>query len=215
MVDVGKGKGMPTKGFFISLEGIDGSGKTTLQENLLFQLSRKYKVISIREPGGTVISEKIRDMLLDVRNHGIMGRTEALLYAAARSQVVEEIIRPALAEGKVIVADRYMDSTIAYQGYGRGLELGFLADLNRICTGGLYPDLTLLLDIEPELAYKRCQQQIPDRLEQEGTDFQARVRAGYIELWKKEPGRIKCLQATQPPHELAEQAMEMITKRIF
>ncbi|MCX5780307.1 MAG: dTMP kinase, partial [Firmicutes bacterium] len=133
---------MQTRGVFISLEGIDGCGKTTLKEMLLARLGEKYPVIGIREPGGTVISEKIRDMLLDVRNDGIIGKTEALLYAAARSQLVEEVIRPALTQGKIIIADRYLDSTIAYQGYGRGLELAFLEDLNRICTGGLKPDLT-------------------------------------------------------------------------
>ncbi|NLB18739.1 MAG: dTMP kinase, partial [Syntrophomonadaceae bacterium] len=167
---------MQARGIFISLEGIDGSGKRTLQEYLLAQLSLKHNVIGIREPGGTVISEKIRDMLLDVRNNGIMGRTEALLYAAARSQLVEEIIRPALERGEIIIADRYMDSTVAYQGYGRGLDLEFLTDLNRICTGGVYPDLTLLLDIEPEQAPQRRGQEVADRLEQEGAKFQARVQ---------------------------------------
>ncbi|MDD4171587.1 MAG: dTMP kinase [Syntrophomonas sp.] len=201
---------MQTRGFFISLEGIDGCGKTTLKENLLAQLGRSHSVIGIREPGGTVISEKIRDMLLDVRNNGIIGRTEALLYAAARSQVVEEIIRPALAQGQIIIADRYMDSTIAYQGYGRGLDLECLADLNRICTGGLKPDLTLLLDIEPREAQKRRKKEIPDRVEQEGLEFQARVQAGYIELWKKEPLRIKRLDASHTPQELAAEALQLI-----
>jgi dTMP kinase len=203
---------MQTRGFFISLEGIDGCGKTTLKENLLAQLGRSHTVIGIREPGGTVISEKIRDMLLDVRNNGIIGRTEALLYAAARSQVVEEIIRPALAQDQIIIADRYMDSTIAYQGYGRGLDLAFLADLNRICTGGLKPDLTLLLDIKPLEAQKRRNKEIPDRVEQEGLEFQARVQAGYLELWKKEPLRIKRLDASHDPQELAVEAMQLIAE---
>jgi dTMP kinase len=201
---------MQTRGIFISLEGIDGCGKTTLKENLLARLGENYPVIGIREPGGTVISEKIRDMLLDVRNDGIIGKTEALLYAAARSQLVEEVIRPALTQGKIIIADRYLDSTIAYQGYGRGLDLVFLQDLNRICTGGLNPDLTLLLDIDPREGQKRRQKGIPDRLEKEGLEFQTRIRDGYLELWGKEPDRIKRLDARLNPSELAAEAMGLI-----
>lgn len=204
---------MQTRGLFISLEGIDGCGKTTLKENLLGRLGQKYPVIGIREPGGTVISEKIRDMLLDVRNDGIIGKTEALLYAAARSQLVEEVIRPALTEGKIIIADRYMDSTIAYQGYGRGLDLTFLEDLNRICTGGLKPDLTLLLDIDPREGQKRRQKEIPDRLEQEGLEFQTRIRDGYLELWNREPERIKRLDARHNPQELLAEAVGLIEAR--
>lgn len=201
---------MQTRGAFISLEGIDGSGKTTLKENLLALMARNYQVIGIREPGGTVISEKIRDMLLDVRNDGIIGKTEALLYATARSQLVEEIIRPALIQGKIIIADRYMDSTIAYQGYGRGLDIKFLEDLNQLCTGGLKPDLTLLLDIDPQDGQSRRNQDIPDRLEKEGLEFQARIRDGYLKLWKKEPQRIKVLDASQTTEELVQAAMKMI-----
>jgi dTMP kinase len=201
---------MRTRGVFISLEGIDGCGKTTLKDNLLAILSRHQQVLGIREPGGTVISEKIRDMLLDVRNDGIIGKAEALLYAAARSQLVEEVIRPALARGQIIIADRYLDSTIAYQGYGRGLELDFLEDLNRLCTGGLKPDVTLLLDIDPGEAQHRRQKETPDRLEREGLDFQTRIRDGYLELWSKEPERIKRLDAKHSPAELVGEAMRII-----
>ncbi len=201
---------MQKRGAFISLEGIDGSGKTTLKENLMALLAENYPVIGIREPGGTVISEKIREMLLDVRNHGIIGKTEALLYAAARSQLVEEKIRPALRQGQIIIADRYMDSTIAYQGYGRGLDIKFLEDLNRLCTGGLKPDLTLLLDIDPEAGQNRRNQDIPDRLEQEGLAFQARIRDGYLKLWAEDASRIKILDASQTPGQLLQDAMKMI-----
>lgn len=201
---------MRTRGVFISLEGIDGCGKTTLKENLLAVMRNKYQVIGIREPGGTVISEKIRDMLLDVRNDGIIGKTEAFLYAAARSQLVEEVIRPALDHGAIIIADRYLDSTIAYQGYGRGLDLHFLEDLNRLCTGGLKPDVTLLLDIEPVEGQKRRNRIVPDRLEQEGLDFQTRVRDGYLEIWRKETERIKLMDARQSPGLLLEEALQHI-----
>ncbi len=201
---------MHTRGLFISLEGIDGCGKTTLKEKLLEKLTGKYQVIGIREPGGTVISEKIRDMLLDVRNDGIIGKTEAILYAAARSQLVEEVIRPAMKQGKIIIADRYLDSTIAYQGYGRGLDLDFLQNLNQLCTGGLKPHLTILLDIDPQEAWLRRKKDIPDRLEQEGLDFQARIRDGYIKLWEKEPLRIKRLDASLTVDNLLREALKMI-----
>lgn len=184
------------KGIFISFEGIDGCGKSSLIESLLSYLN-KYKIVSLREPGGTNISEKIREMLLDVKNEAMVSRTEAFLYAAARSQVVEEVICPALAEGAIVLADRYLDSTLAYQGYGRGLDIQFLKELNRLCTGGLIPDLTLLLDLNPEASRKRKKKDIPDRLEKEGISFQNKVRAGYLDLARHSPGRIKVLDAGQ------------------
>jgi len=205
---------METRGIFISLEGIDGCGKTTLKEHLLALMVSNYEVIGIREPGGTLISEKIRDMLLDVRNDGIIGKTEALLYAAARSQLVEEVIRPALNQGKIVIADRYMDSTIAYQGYGRGLDMKFLEDLNRLCTGGLKPDLTLLLDIDPQEGQSRRKKDIPDRLEKEGIEFQDRIRYGYLKLWEKEPQRIKRLDASRTIQELVPEAMKLVEERL-
>lgn len=205
---------MKARGLFISLEGIDGSGKTTLKESLRAFIGREYTVIGLREPGGTAISEKIRDMLLDVRNDGIIDKTEALLYAAARSQLVEEVIRPALAEGKIIIADRYLDSTMAYQGYGRGLDLEFLEDLNRICTGGLKPDITILLDLDPGEGQKRRIKNVPDRLEQEGLDFQQRIREGYLIIQAREPERIKLLDARQAPETLLEEALQHIEAKL-
>jgi len=164
-------------------------------------------VLSIREPGGNIISEKIRELLLDVTNQGITSRTEALLYAAARSQVVEQVISPALKTGKIVLADRYMDSTIAYQGYGRGLELAFLQELNQLCTGGLKPDLTLLLDLSSEEAWGRRKKEIPDRLEKEGLVFQEKVRKGYLSLAEQEKDRIKILDARQEPVKVLQQAI--------
>ncbi len=187
---------MNVQGKFISLEGIDGCGKSSLQEKLRAYLD-KYEVISIREPGGTSISEKIRAMLLDISNEKILPRTEAMLYASARCQLVDEIIRPALAEGRIVLADRYMDSTVAYQGYGRGLDLGFLQELNHLCTGGIKPDLTILLDISPEEGLRRRRKDIPDRLEKEGVSFQQKVREGYLNMAREEPQRIKVLDAGQ------------------
>lgn len=198
------------RGKFISLEGIDGSGKTTLKEKLADYLSSKYELLIVREPGGTEISEKIRGMLLDIRNDGMMAGTEAFLYAAARNQLVEELIRPALAAGKIVIADRYMDSTIAYQGYGRGLNIKFLQELNILCTAGVKPDLTLLLDIDPREGQRRRQKDIPDRLEKEGIDFQSRIRSGYLQIQQQEPERIKLLNAASSIQELYEEALKYI-----
>ena len=203
------------RGKFISLEGIDGCGKTTLKEQLEEYLSGKYEVLIVREPGGTEISEKIRGMLLDIRNDGMMASTEAFLYAAARSQLVEELIRPALAAGKMVIADRYMDSTIAYQGYGRGLDIEFLQELNLLCTAGLKPDLTLLLDIDPREGQRRRKKDIPDRLEKEGIDFQSRIRSGYLQIQQQEPERIKRLNGEQNIKELCNEALKYIEKILY
>lgn len=197
---------MGKNGVFVSLEGIDGAGKTTLRELLVSALNND-NIVSIREPGGTTISEKIRAVLLDPQNMGMAARTEALLYAAARSQVVEEIIRPALAQGKLVLADRYMDSTIAYQGYGRGLDLEFLTQLNRLCTGGLKPDVTLLLDVAPGEGLRRRGEEKPDRLEQEGSAFQEKVRQGYLTIAAQEPERVKIIDAAQGPDEVVAAAL--------
>lgn len=187
---------MLNRGFFISFEGIDGCGKSSLKESLISCL-HEYKIVSLREPGGTYISEKIRDLLLDVKNEGMMPRTEAFLYAAARSQLVDEVIRPSLAAGSIVLADRYLDSTLAYQGYGRGLDIEYLKELNRLCTGGVTPGLTLLLDLDPEEGWKRKKKDIPDRLEKEGISFQTRVRAGYLTIAREDPQRIKVIDAGQ------------------
>jgi dTMP kinase len=168
------------------------------------------EVLSIREPGGNTISEKIRELLLDAANQRITPRTEALLYAAARSQVVEEVINPALMDGKIVVADRYMDSTIAYQGYGRGLDIKFLQELNQLCTGGLKPHLTLLLDLSSEEAWQRRKKETPDRLEKEGLAFQEKVRQGYLILAEQKKERIKVLDARQQPEKLLHQAMKCL-----
>ncbi|HHV15800.1 MAG TPA: dTMP kinase [Gelria sp.] len=199
---------MVNRGIFISLEGIDGSGKTSLIEFLKPYIEQQFglEVLCIREPGGNIISEKIRGLLLDAANQGITSRTEALLYAAARSQVVEEIINPALTAGKIVLADRYMDSTIAYQGYGRGLDINFLQELNQLCTGGLKPDLTLLLDLSSKEAELRRKQEIPDRLEKEGLAFQEKVRQGYLLLAEQEKERIKVLDARREIENVLQQA---------
>lgn len=199
------------EGIFISLEGIDGCGKTSLKEELMQHLA-PWQPISLREPGGTEISEKIRAILLDTSNDSMQARTEAFLYASARCQLVEAVIRPALQEGKLLIADRYIDSTLAYQGYGRGLPLDFLIELNQLSTGGLKPHLTLLLDLDPLEGQRRRSGEVPDRLEKEGLAFQNRVRAGYLQIARHEPQRICILDAHRPLAEVVGDALQAIER---
>ncbi|MGE5370350.1 MAG: dTMP kinase [Solirubrobacterales bacterium] len=172
-------------GLLITFEGIDGVGKTTQMQRLSAELLRHgVDVLALREPGGNEVSERIREVLLDTRNHGILPVTEAFLYASARAQLVAQVLKPALDAGKVVLMDRFVDSTIAYQGYGRGLSIAFLNELNSLATGGLTPDLTILLDMDPAAAVRRSEGTVPDRIEREGVLFLERVRTGYLELAK-------------------------------
>jgi len=194
------------KGLFVTFEGIDGCGKTTQVTALRKSLEEKgTKVIVIREPGATLIGEKIRSILLDKANCGMSSETEVLLYEAARAQIVNEVIRPALREGKVVICDRFYDSSVAYQGYARGLPLESIDSLNRFATGGLEPDLTYLLDLSAEAAWERMniREGSHDRLEIEGLGFMEKVRAGYLELAGKH-ARIIILDAMSPATVLAE-----------
>lgn len=173
------------KGIFITFEGIDGAGKTTQIQKLAEALRNEgYDVTTLREPGGTVVSERIRELLLDVRNQGMQPITEAFLYASARAQMVDEILIPLLENGKIVLMDRFVDSTIAYQGYGRGLPIEFLMELNRLATRGMEPGLTILLDLDPAEAGGRMTAAggAPDRIEQEGIIFQQKVRQGYLDF---------------------------------
>jgi dTMP kinase len=200
---------MSNQGIFISLEGVDGSGKTTLKKHLLERLAGHHKILSIREPGGTKISEKIRLLLLDTANSDMLPRTEALLYAAARAQLIEEQIWPALQDGMMVIADRYTDSTLAYQGYGRGLDIDFLNQLNHLSTGGLEPDLTLLLDIDPQQGQLRRPNNNKDRLERAGLDFLNKVRKGYLAIAATKK-RIKVLNAAKSENDLLSEALALI-----
>lgn len=191
-------------GMFVTFEGIDGSGKTTqLQalKNTLINAGRD--VLLVREPGGTFIGEKIRSVLLDTANTGMSRETEILLYEAARSQIVREVIRPALLDGKIVICDRFYDSSVAYQGYGRGLDLDDVSFLNRFATGGLEPDLTFLLDIPAADARARMhgREEVADRLEIEGHDFMETVRQGYLDLAAKN-NRFVCLDARDSATEI-------------
>ena len=178
-------------GKFITFEGPDGSGKTAqmdIMAELLIQDG--YPILTTREPGGTLIGDQIRETLLDLKNTAMVDRTEALLYQAARAQLVDEIIKPHLASGGIVLCDRYADSTLAYQGYGHRNTVESLQGIIYYATGGLPPDLTLLLDLDPEVGLqRRLDAGGLNRLDAYDINFHHRVRAGYLELVKADPDR--------------------------
>jgi dTMP kinase len=175
---------------FITFEGPDGSGKTT-QAKLFadYLTSCGRPAFYTREPGGTVISEQIREVILSTRNLSMRNETEVLLFSAARAQIIAELIRPALAEGKFVICDRYADSTLAYQGYGLGLDLDALRAVTRFATGGLVPDFTFYVDVPADVGLARRHRGATNRLDQKPLDYHARVRDGYLRLAAMEPKR--------------------------
>jgi len=185
---------------FITLEGPEGSGKTSHVPSLVEHLGALgYTVFPTREPGGTSIGEQIRLVIHDLRNVEMHPRAETLLYQAARAQIVEQVIRPRLAAREIVISDRYYDSTIAYQGYGHQQDLAQVRALVKYATGGLVPDLTILLDVDVELGLKRKTQDGSEwnRLDAYTIDFHRRVRAGYLEMAKAEPVRWVVIDAGQ------------------
>lgn len=185
-----------TRGRFITFEGGEGAGKSTQIQALARQLEmRGIKVLVVREPGGSVVGEAIRNVLLDPANKLMASHTELFLYEAARAQVVEEIIKPALNQGTTVLCDRYYDSTTAYQGYGRGLDIELVKQLNDAAVNGVVPDRTLVLDVDPTLGLSRATQdgQDADRLEQEALVFHQRVRKGFLALAQSEPERVRVI----------------------
>jgi dTMP kinase len=186
------------KGLFVTLEGIEGCGKTTQGARLKSYLEeRNIPVVLTREPGGTAIGEKIRKMLIDPENKDLLPLTEVLLFSAARHQHVREVILPALARGDVVICDRFYDATFAYQGSGRGLENATLKTLTRLATEGLKPDLTIVLDLDPGEGMKRLLKSRPfaDRIEKEAMDFFLRVREGYLAIASREKKRCRVFDA--------------------
>ena len=183
--------------FFITFEGIDFCGKTTQAKKLANYLREKgYEAVLIREPGGERISEKIRKILLSEKNREITHTTELLLYLASRAQLTQRVILPSLREKKVVICDRYSDSTLAYQGYGRGLNKSMIEYLNQVASSGLSPDLTILLDVPVKISLKRKAKEMKkegDRLEKEKIEFHQRVRDGYLKIAKKNKKRIKII----------------------
>jgi dTMP kinase len=187
------------RGKLITFEGIDYSGKTTQAKRLFNYLKRKgHKVILLREPGGEKVSENIRQVLLSSRNTGMNPLTELLLYEAARAQLVSKIILPALSQGKLVICDRFYDSSLAYQGYGRRLDTKMIDYLNRVSVSGLNPDLTILIDIPIKVFSSRMRQnnKKKDRIEKEKIDFYKRVREGYLKIAEKEKKRFKVIDGS-------------------
>lgn len=198
------------EGYFISFEGGDGSGKSTQIQILReFLEERGYDVIITREPGGTPISEKIRSIILDKANSEMDDMTEALLYAAARAQLVSQIIRPALEEGKVVICDRFVDSSMAYQAYARGLG-DSVKTINAFAVGDCMPDLTILLKVNPQVGSSRIGNRERDRIELASSDFHKKVYEGYLQLEKLYPERIVGIDAA----DTIENISGIISERI-
>jgi dTMP kinase len=192
------------KGLLITLEGVEGSGKSTQLEILATHLEEVgKKVLRVREPGGTGLGEQIRALLLKAEGVKISPMAELLLYLACRAQLVEEIIRPALGEGWIVLADRYGDATVAYQGYGRGLDIGMIEQINRAVVGDAVPDVTFLLDLEAKRGLDRISREDRDRLEGEDLAFHQRVREGYLKLAAQNPLRIKLIPAEREIYAIA------------
>ena len=205
------------KGLFITLEGNDGCGKTT-QGKLVFNYltSLGYEVVHIREPGGTKISEKIREIILDKENDEMNDVTEVMLYASARAQLVREVISPAINEGKIVLCDRYVDSNYAYQGYGRGVDINIVRAINEIATDGIMPDITLFFDISPDVAMsRRLNESSADRLESLGDSFYNKVYLGYKELAGLEPDRIISVNADSTPERIFSDVKNILQQKIL
>ncbi len=202
---------------FITLEGPEGSGKTSHIPALVEYLREKgYTVFPTREPGGTSISEQIRDILHDLKNAEMHPRTETLLYQAARAQIVEQVIRPRLEAGEIVISDRYYDSTIAYQGYGHQQDLEQVRALVRYATDGLTPDLTILLDLDVEVGLGRKTQNAVEwnRLDAYTVEFHQRVRAGYLQMVKQEPSRWAVVDAGRDWQSVQDELRKMILKKV-
>uniref|UniRef100_A0A831U012 Thymidylate kinase n=1 Tax=Geobacter metallireducens TaxID=28232 RepID=A0A831U012_GEOME len=209
-------------GFFITFEGIEGCGKSTQVRLAAEHLSHAgYEVVATREPGGCPIADAIRAILLDARNNAMVPMTELLLYAAARSQHVAEVIEPALAAGKVVLCDRFTDSTLCYQGFGRKLDRELIARLNTLAAGAIRPDLTLLMDCPVETGLARAMARInagnaarEERFEQESLLFHERIREGFLSLAAAEPARFVVLDGSRGIEETAALVMKAILPRL-
>ena len=203
---------------FITLEGPEGSGKTTAVEAAVKRLQELgYEIVRTREPGGTPIAEQIRNVILDKANTAMDSRTEALLYAASRRQHLVEKVWPALKEGKIVICDRYLDSSLAYQGGARGLGIDEVLNVNLFATENTWPDLTLLFDIKPEIGLARINANANrevTRLDLEKIDFHNKVRDSFLLLAKRFPDRFVIIDASQSREEVAKATMEAILSRL-
>ena len=198
-------------GLFISFEGIDGCGKSTQADLLRSYLESKGEQVELlREPGGTALSEQIREILLNPNNEKMDPSTESILLSASRAQLTREIIIPALERGNVVICDRYADSTLAYQGYGRGINLEWLEKLNAFATAGLKPDITLLVDLPVDEALNRMQSKSFDRIEMEGIEFLEKVRSGYLELTDRFSKRYFMIDGMETIEEMSKKIINKI-----
>jgi dTMP kinase len=203
---------------FITLEGIEGSGKTTQLKHIADFLRKKgHDCVITREPGGTPIGEKIRAILLDPASKGINPLTELLLYMADRVQHVKELLGPSLAAGQTVLCDRYFDATLVYQGYARGLDIELIEQLHQLLLAGLRPDITFLLDLPPETGLSRAWAQINNgnrtgresRFEKEALSFHEKVRAGYLTLARKEPERFRIIDASRDLNDVQKEILKV------
>ena len=201
-------------GKLITFEGIDGSGKSTQIQLLEAEFEKSgisYKIY--REPGGTKLSEKIRTILLDKENIELYSNAESLLFAAARAQLTAEQIKPAITKGEFVICDRFTDSTIAYQGYGRGLNINNLELINTIATDGLIPDITFILDIDTQKATERLKTVNPDRMEAAGIDFLKKIRQGYCQIREQNQSRCIVINGEKPQKDISKEIHHIIMKR--
>ena len=203
---------------FITIEGPEGSGKTTATNKVIEELTKLgYDVVRTREPGGTPISEQIRNVILDKSNTTMDPRTEALLYAASRRQHLVEKVWPAIKEGKIVICDRYLDSSLAYQGGARGLGVDNILNINSFATEGTFPDLTLLFDLDPKIGLERISKNANrevNRLDLEKLDFHNKVRQTFLELAKRYPDRYVVIDASKDREEVAQATMDAILARL-
>ena len=211
--------GTVMRGKFITFEGGEGCGKSTQVRRLAAALEREgVEVVLTREPGGTYLAEEIRRLIKDQTTDAPCDRSELLLFLAARAQLVRNVIRPALEAGKWVVSDRFSDSTVAYQGYGRGLPLDILKDMNAFACEGLKPDLTILLEVKPDIAASRMRRReaatntAADRIERAGAEFHARLAKGFAAQAAEEPGRIVPVDANGTPDEVWEQVWTLLKR---
>ncbi len=203
---------MTKKGIFITFEGGEGCGKTTHSRLLADFLRKKgYKVLHTREPGGTVISEEIRKLLLSTRHKGMDSFSEMLLYMAARVQIIKEKIAPALNKGYIVICDRFMDATIAYQGYGGHISVKLIKDIGNLVTSCIRADKTILLDIDPKVGLKRSTGK-KDRMEQKALNYHRKVYKGYLSIAKEEPRRVKVISALGNIEETQEKIRKIVVE---
>jgi dTMP kinase len=204
------------RGFLLSFEGIEGCGKSTQLRRMANRLrSLGYLVVDTREPGGSPISEQIRAVLLDVGNGGMNARCELLLYLASRAQHLADIIRPSLEKGAVVLCDRYADATLAYQGFGRGLGSPIIHQLNRFASGGLIPDLTILLDIPVALGLERKRREGGmDRLDLERERFHETVRKGYLRIARQNPRRVRLIDGAASADQVTVMVQQIVEQRL-